>query len=97
MIQGEPLSWGGPAVGSPVQAGIGRPSPEIGFIVAKRLWEPHPEMRGEQDIPSQPAHCTLATAPSALWGALGYDAVIICYYSLLFALGQHFGTGVCWV
>lgn len=79
VIQGEPLSWGGLAVGFPMQAGIGQPSPEIGFIVAKRLWEPHPEIRGKRGIPSQPRHCTLAAAPSALWGVLGHDAVIIWY------------------
>lgn len=96
MIQGEPLSWGGRAVGFPTQAGIARPSPEMGFIVAKRLWEPHPATRGERGVPSQPGHCTPAAAPSALWGVLGYEAVIICYYLLLSAPGQHFGTGVCW-
>lgn len=37
MIEGEPQFWGGLAVRFAVQAGTGQPSPEIGFIMAKRL------------------------------------------------------------
>lgn len=47
MIQGEPHSRGGRAVGFPVHAGVRWLNAEIGFIAAERLWEPQPEMRGD--------------------------------------------------
>lgn len=74
MIQGEPQSRGGLAVGFPMQAGISQPNPKTGFIVAKRLWKPHPEMRGEQSTAHQlqpHQHCGVR------WGMM-LLFVIIC-------------------
>lgn len=88
VIQREPPSRGGPAVGFP-----SRPNPKNRFYCGKETVgaSPRNERRPRRPEPAQALHT--GCCPVSIAGCAG---VRRCYYLLLLALGQHFGTGACW-